>query len=273
MTPGELRFRQVAAVVTLDLRRRLFGRGAVALYLLAAFPVVVFGVRAGFGLLNGVGETVATDDNVYAMVYRLLLLRFSIFLGCLVIFSALFRGEVLDRTLHYAFLAPLGRSTWALGKFVSGIVAAWTFFGSVTATTWMLTYLAHGPGVLADKLASPQGWAQLLAYLAGTFLACAGYGAVFFAFGVFFRMPILPALAVLGWESANFLLPAFLKKVSVVHYVEALLPLPVDMGPFAILASPSSPWVAIPGVVLLVVALLKLASWKLARVEVLYGAE
>jgi hypothetical protein len=273
MTAGSLRLRQVLAVARLETRRRLLGRGAVALYLVAAFPVAVFGARAVAGLLRGVTETIAQDDAVYATIYRLLLLRFSIFLGCLIVFTTLYRGEVLDRTLHYPLLAPLRRSTWAAGKFLSGLLAAWVLFGGVTASTWMLTYLAHGPGALADKALSPQGRAQLLAYLAATALACAGYGALFFVFGLFFRMPILPALAVLGWESANFLLPAFLKKLSVVHYVESFLPVPVDMGPLAILASASSPWVALPGIAILVAVLLKLAAWKLGRVEVLYGAE
>ncbi|HEX6851088.1 MAG TPA: hypothetical protein VF139_06740 [Candidatus Polarisedimenticolaceae bacterium] len=273
MTPGKRRLRQIVAVATLETRRRLFGRGAVALYLLAAFPVAVFGTRAVAGLMTGVTETIAMDDGIFAMIYRLLLLRFSIFLGCLVVFSTLYRGEVLDKTLHYPLLAPLRRSTWAAGKFLSGLLAAWLLFGGVTACTWMLTYLAHGPGALAGKLLSPEGLLQLLAYLAATGLACAGYGALFFVFGLFFRMPILPALVVLAWESANFLLPAFLKKLSVVHYVESFLPVPVDMGPLAILASPSSPWVAVPGIALLVWGLLRLAAWKLDRVEVLYGAE
>jgi hypothetical protein len=273
MTPGAARLRQVVAVATVETRRRLLGRGAVPLYLVAAFPVAVFGARAIAGLMTGVEETIAQDDAIFAMIYRLLLLRFSIFLGCLILFSTLYRGEVLDKTLHYALLAPLRRSTWAAGKFLSGLLAAWVLFGGVTAATWMLTYLAHGPGALVDKALSPAGWLQLLAYLAATALACAGYGALFFVFGLFFRMPILPALVVLGWESANFLLPAFLKKVSVVHYVESFLPVPVDMGPLAILASASSPWVAVPGVALLVWGLLKLAAWKLRRIEVLYGAE
>jgi hypothetical protein len=273
MTPAAARLRQVVTVATLEMRRRLLGRGAIPLYLLAGFPVAVFGGRAAVGLLRGVTESIAQDDAIYAAIYRFGILRFSVFLGCLVIFSTLYRGEVLDKTLHYPLLAPLRRSTWASGKFLSGLVAAWGLFGGVTAATWVLAYLAHGPGALAGKLLSPEGFLQLASYVAATSLACAGYGALFFVFGLFFRVPILPALAVLAWEFANFLLPAFLKKLSVVHYVESFLPVPVDPGPLAILASPSSPWVAVPGIALGVWGLLKLAAWKLERVEVLYGAE
>lgn len=273
MTPGSLRRRQILAVATLELRRRLLGRGAIPLYLLAGFPVAVFAGRAALGLLRGVTETLAQDDAMYAALYRFGILRFSVFLGCLVLFSTLYRGEVLDKTLHYPLLAPMRRSTWAAGKYLSGLLAAWGLFGGITAATWVLAYLAHGPAALADKLFSPEGFLQLASYVAATALACAGYGALFFVFGLFFRMPILPALAVLAWEFANFLLPAVLKKVSVVHYVESLLPVAVDPGPLAILASPSSPWVAIPGIALLVWALMRVASWRLSRVEVLYGAE
>ena len=80
-----------------------------------------------------------------------------------------------------------------------------------------------------------------------TFLACIGYGAVFLVFGFFFRSPAIPALAVFGWELIHFLLPPLLKKISVIHYLQSLCPVPVSEGPLAMLSDAPSPWVAILG--------------------------
>jgi hypothetical protein len=97
---------------------------------------------------------------------------------------------------------------------------------------------------------------------------------VFLAAGVFFKNPIVPAIAILGWESINALLPAVLKRISVIHYLDSLCPvaIPANSG-IAILADPASPWVAIPGIVALATVLIALAAWRVSRLEVLYGVE
>ncbi len=74
---------------------------------------------------------------------------------------------------------------------------------------------------------------QALTYLGITALACIGYGAVFLIIGLFFRNPIIPAILIYGWEWINFLLPPLLKKLSVIHYLHSLTPVPIPEGPFA----------------------------------------
>ena len=103
-----------------------------------------------------------------------------------------------------------------------------------------------------------------------TALACIGYGAVFLAVGFFFKSPAIPALAVFGWEKIHFLLPPLLKKISVIHYLQSLCPVPISQGPLAILADAPSPWVAVPGLLGLTLVLLGLSAWKIRRMEILY---
>jgi hypothetical protein len=50
---------------------------------------------------------------------------------------------------------------------------------------------------------------------------------------------MIPAAAILGWEWINFLLPPALKKISVIHYLQSLCPVPVPHGPFALPAEPT----------------------------------
>jgi hypothetical protein len=59
-----------------------------------------------------------------------------------------------------------------------------------------------------------------------------------------------------------------------IHYLESLCPvsIPPESG-IAILADPASPWVAIPGIVILAAILIVLAARRVKRLEILYGVE
>ena len=110
-------------------------------------------------------------------------------------------------------------------------------------------------------------------YAAAAALGCIGYGSVFLAVGLFTRNPIIPALLLYGWEWINFLLPPLLKKISVVHYLNSLLPVPISEGPFAVVAEPTPAWIAIPGLVIVTALVLILAGTRIRRMEIRYGSE
>lgn len=273
--PWALWRRQALTVAALEMRKRFWGRSAVALYALASIPPTLFALKLVMSRAQGhlVTTGLAMADVLFAGTYRVLFLRFVIFFGCVAVFTALFRGEVLDKSLHYYFLAPVRRGVLAVGKYVSGVVATVVLFGAATAAAWILNVAEYGSGVVVERLTSPLGLRHLGSYLLVTSLACIGYGAVFLAAGVFFRNPIVPALAILGWEGINFLLPPLLKKVSVIHYLESLCPVPLSEGPISIVADPAPAWLAIPGIAALALALLWLAERRLRRTEILYGGE
>jgi hypothetical protein len=267
--------RQVLAVQALELRKRFFGKRSIPVYLLALIPLGLFGTRAVAVLLfRGFDDSIAHDQVVYAVLFRTLILRFVVYFGCVAVFVPLFRGDILDKSLHYYLLAPFTRRTLTIAKYLSGLVAAMFLFNGVTLASWMLLYVAHGPSALAAKLGSAPGLLELAGYLLVTSLACVGYGAVFLAAGVFFKNPIVPAVGILGWELINAFLPPVLKKISVIHYLESLCPvsMPPDSG-IEILADPASPWVAIPAVLALAVVMLAAAASRARRLEVLYGVE
>ena len=67
---------------------------------------------------------------------------------------------------------------------------------------------ASGLGRFLLRVPAPR---HLLAYLGVTVLGCVGYCAVFTLFGLLWQNPILPILALFGWESVLFLLPPLLK--------------------------------------------------------------
>src|SRR5215831_7679415 len=68
------------------------------------------------------------DSVMFAGVFQFFFLRLAVFFGCLGIFMNLFRGEILDRSLHFYFLAPIRRDVLMAGKFLAGLLATCTIF-------------------------------------------------------------------------------------------------------------------------------------------------
>jgi len=275
--PGSRRMRwaQLAAVTRIELVRQIVRRRALGAMVLSVVPVLMM---AAWALLDGGIDRMSLSDaaTVFAQIYRGFLISLVIFFGSVVIFSTLIRREVRDKTLHYHFLGPVRRDLLMVGKYSAGVLAGWLIFGLSTLVSFAIAYapfLSRRPEEMRAFFLDGPGFAHLGAYLLVTALAVIGYGAVFLALGMFFKNPIFPALAVYGWEVGNFLLPPLLKKVSIVHYLAALLPVPVSEGPFALLAELPSPWLAVPGLLLVSAALVTLAAWKIRRMEVLYGED
>jgi ABC-type transport system involved in multi-copper enzyme maturation permease subunit len=261
--------RQLGAVLRLELRKSFLGKRALGIYLLALTPVITFGIRAlAPGGLDH-PQDVSGTTTLFANFFQSLILRLVVFFGCVEIFGNLIRREMLDRTLHYYFLAPVRREVLAAGKYLTALLVSIVLFGASTALSFGLAYLPHDQAALTRFLAGP-GLGHLAAYLGVVALACLGYGAVFLTFGFFSKSPAIPAIAVFGWEALNFLLPPLLKKVSVIHYLLSLCPVPISQGPLAVLADPASPWVAVPGLLAVTALLLWISARKVRRMEISY---
>jgi ABC-type transport system involved in multi-copper enzyme maturation permease subunit len=205
----------------------------------------------------------------------------AIFFGCLGIFMNLFRGEILDKSLHFYFLAPVRREVLMVGKFLAGLLATCIIF--VTSELLQIIVFTWGfsPNVRGLYLYHNHGLAQSATYLGVTALACLGYGAFFLAAGMLFRNPILPAAGILVWEAVNPFLPALLKKFSVIYYLKSLCPVDIPTPPgtppvLSLLVSnpdPVSTPVAILGIVTVALLVLYISSFQVRRMEINYTTE
>jgi ABC-type transport system involved in multi-copper enzyme maturation permease subunit len=268
--------RQVRGILRLEFRKTLLSMRSVPIYLLGGLPVVVaFGMVAIFLLFEAPPEFTTTNGaaHVFAIFYHTFMLRFLVYFGCVWIFMNLFRGEVLDRSLHYYFLAPVRREVLVVGKFLSGWMTATLVFSASTVTTNVVLYSYFGIGPAADFLLKGAGFGYLLAYIGITALACLGYGAVFLVVGLFLRNPVVPALIFFFWESINVFLPATLKKISVAFYLNFMVPVPLPRGTLGIVADPVSPWLSVPGLMLFSALTLLLAAYRIRRMEIAYGTD
>ena len=267
--------RQIDAIVRLELKKYVFGRRWLGVYLLGLAPVFLFAMRALISTQRWIQLRDSMDilDVIYASFFQLYLLRFGIFFGCLHIFTQLFRGEILEKTLHYYLLVPVRREVLAIGKYLAGLVTATAVFAGATIATYVLMFVPAGAEAVNRFFFEGPGLQHLGRYVAVAMLACLGYGALFLLLSVFFRNPKAPALLFLGWESMNFVLPAFLQKFSVVHYLQSICPVTIPRGPLAVITAPTSAWYSVPGLLILTLAILAVASVRIRRVQITYSAD
>jgi ABC-type transport system involved in multi-copper enzyme maturation permease subunit len=227
------------------------------------------------------GFNLGEDAVVFAGVFQFFFLRLAIFFGCLGIFMNLFRGEVLDKSLHFYFLAPIRREVLMAGKFIAGLLATCTIF-ITSEILQTLAFLWHFNSHTRDLyLYQHHGLENAAVYVGVTALACVGYGAFFLVAGMLFRNPIIPAAAVLIWEGINPFLPALLKQFSVIYYLKSLCPVEIPVSPgtpglFALLISNadpvSAPW-AILGILVVAFIALAVSSVQVRRMEINYTTE
>jgi ABC-type transport system involved in multi-copper enzyme maturation permease subunit len=273
--PWSLWGRQILSILRLEVKKNFLGKRAILIYLLALAPVFLM---AAFSIAVQ-QETMRRQMDigqlniVFANIYEGFILRTVVFFGCAWIFMNLFRGEVVDKSLHYYFLSPVRREVLVVGKYLSGLVTGGFLFVCTTALSLFFIYLAFGYPQNVDYLLDGPGLVEVFTYLCITVLACVGYGAFFLAIGLVFRNPIIPALMAYGWEWLNFLLPPMLKKISVIHYLHSLAPVPVPEGPFAIVAEPTPAWISVPGFLIVITIVMLLASFQIRRMQISYSGE
>lgn len=271
--PWKLWAQQTLAILRLELQKNFLSRRALLIYLLAALPVFLLFMLAILPPGDGVGKDMQNFGElsiIFSAIYNALILRTVVFFGCAWIFMNLFRGEVVDRSLHYYFLSPVRREVLVVGKYLSGLVTTIVLFGLTTLVSLFMLYFPRFSSESSRYFFEGAGGKQALVYLGITTLACIGYGAIFLIVGLFFRNPIIPAILIYGWEWINFLLPPLLKKIGVIHYLYSLMPVPMSEGPFAVMAEPTPAWISVPSLIIFTVIVLVLAGLHIRRMEISY---
>lgn len=271
--PWSLWFRQIRAIFRLEIEKNFLGRRSILLYLLALIPIVPLALLAPFTPPGREWQDFNQYNMIFAIFYGGLILRTVVFFGCAWIFMNLFRGDIIDRSLHFYFLSPVRREVLVVGKYLSGLATSILLFTATTIVCMLLLYLPHFPSESSRYFLDGQGLGQLLTYSGITILACIGYGAFFLVVGLFFRNPIIPAVVLYGWEWLNFLMPPLLKKISVIHYLNSLSPVPVSEGPFAVVAEPTPAWIAVPSLIVVTALVLIVASYRIRHMEIRYGSD
>jgi hypothetical protein len=265
--------RQIGAIFRMEVQKNFLGRRSILIYLVAFLPLFPLAALALIPAPNDDWRDFNQYATIYSVIYNGLILRTVVFFGSAWIFMNLFRGELVDRSLHYYFLSAVRREVLVVGKYFSGLVTSAVLFTTTTVVAMLLLYFTHFYSQSLRYFTEGRGLSQLLTYAGITILACVGYGAFFLVVGLFVRNPIIPALLLYGWEWLNFLLPPLLKKISVIHYLNSLVPVPVSEGPFAVVAEPTPAYIAIPSMLIVTLLVLILAAYRIRHMEIRYGSD
>lgn len=221
-------------------------------------------------------ESLEEDTSVFAEIFQIYYVRLGIFFGCMGIFTWLFRGEMVERHLHYYFLAPMRREVLVVGKFAAGAFSAIIVFCAGVLFSFAFLYSSFGAAGRAYIFSGP-GLGQLGSYLAITVLACLGYGATALALSLLFKNIAVPGLILLGWETINSALPPLLQKLSVTHYLKQLVPVQVPphglLALFTVVTEPVPPAIAAAGLLALTTTVLILACLYIPRLEINYATD
>lgn len=266
-----LRRRQAWTVARLDIGRTLFRWRSAWLFFVAFAPAAIVAGHA----FHDPDHNLEEETLILAWIVQAFYMRVGVFFGCLGVFTRLIRGEVVEHTLHYPFLAPIRREVLLVGKFLAGTLITVGVFGAGVFTSFVLLYGHFDAG--HDFVRNGPALAHLGAYLLVTALACLGYGAVFLALSLLFRNPVLPAVVFLFWEGINGALPVWLKHLSVTFYLKPLCPvdLPVEgfSGLFTVVAEPTPAWLAVSGLIAFTTLVVAFACRRIRTFEISYTTE
>jgi hypothetical protein len=117
------------------------------------------------------------------------------------------------------------------------------------------------------------GLSYLARYVLVTVLACLAWGSIFMLAGLLFRNPIISVFVVGAWEAFYFILPETLQKFTVMHYLQSLLPIVIDRGPFSVVIDPTNPVLSVVIVLGVVAGFVWLSGKALRRTQISYSTD
>lgn len=267
---------QVKTILLAELRKNFITKRGFW-NLLAFAPAVIVWIHSIVSLKIGTNHSLMKDTEIMAGIFQMFFLRPAVYFGCVGIFTYLFRGEVVERTLHYYFLAPVRREVLLAGKYLAGLITASFFFCGSIALTFIGMY-AHFPAhEIRAYLIDGPGIGHLFSYVGITALTCMAYGSLFVWLGIRYKNPVIAAVSFLFWESINIFLPVWMKKFSILYYLRSLTPIDAGFqGVGALLggvADPASAPVAMLSLIAISAGLLALAARDLKRSEISYSSD
>jgi len=261
---------QIGVVAGFEMRKFRAGRKWFFPLLLAAAPVSLVSLLL---LFDPHPPSNSDITRVFAVMFQTFMLRLMILFGCALVFANLYQGDMVTRTIHFYLLAPVRREVLVAGKYLAGLLITSVLYGASVGIPNILIHSANGQAVAEAHFFGGPGMRELLTYVGIALLACVGYGSVFMLTGFLFKNPAVPAAFVLVWESANVFLPSALQKISVVHYLQSIVPVPIPIGPFAVITAPASVFGSVTGLALFTVAVLIVNGLLMRKAEINYVSD
>jgi ABC-2 type transport system permease protein len=197
----------------------LWSRRTVFMALVVGAPVVIALILRAFIALGAplFEQTRVTGPSIFGLMIFGLYLRFIVPVLGIFYGTSLIADEVEDKTITYLFTRPIRRGAVLLGKYLAYLACTI----SVVLPSVMLVYLLVVP--MRGSLGA--SFLDLVKDLAIIAVGLAVYGSLFAFVGAKFNRPLLIGLIfIFGWEQAALAIPGYMKRFSVMYYLQALVP-------------------------------------------------
>jgi ABC-2 type transport system permease protein len=191
-------------------RTALLALAAVAPVLLALVTRLTLSSGSAVVQINGrqMGSEAVFSTAIAALYLRFIVPAIGVFYG-----TSLIADEVEDRTITYLFVRPIPRGAIVLGKYLAYVLCV----TSVVLPSAAVVFLVMVP--FQDMAPQFGTFVRNLGVLA---LGLAAYGAVFLWAGVLFRRPLVGGLLfVFGCEQLAAVLPGYVGRLTIAHYLQA----------------------------------------------------
>src|SRR5688500_18163406 len=118
--PWSLWFRQIRAIFRLEIEKNFLGRRSILLYLLALLPIGPLLLLAPFTPPDREFQYFNNYVTVFIVYFVGSILRSVVLFGCAWIFMHLFRGDIIDCSLHFYSRSPVCREVLVVWKYLAG---------------------------------------------------------------------------------------------------------------------------------------------------------
>jgi ABC-type Na+ efflux pump permease subunit len=210
----------VARVFELSFGEMLWSRRTIFMAVVLGAPVLLALVirvveASGVAPLRVNGAPVS-GSTIFGIVVWWLYVRFIVPVLGVFYGTSLIADEVEDKTLTYLFTRPVPRSAVLAGKYAAYLVCtSLVVLPSVTLVFFLLVPLQN-IGAEFVILVTDLG---LLA------LGLAVYGGLFALVGTTMTRPLVAGLVfAFGWEQIAMLMPGYLRRFTIVYYLQGLVP-------------------------------------------------
>jgi ABC-2 type transport system permease protein len=130
--------------------------------------------------------------------------------------TSLIADEVDEKTITYLFTRPIRRGSVLVGKYLAYLVCT----SLVVLPAITLVYFLVVP---FGEVAASFRW--LLIDLGLLAIGLAAYGALFALVGAVLKRPLVVGLVfAFGWEQLAMVLPGYLRRFTIAHYLQAMVP-------------------------------------------------
>lgn len=207
-----------------------------------------------------------TGPAIFGLMIWVFYLRFTVPVLGVFYGTSLMADEIEDKTITYLFTRPIRRGAVLFGKYLAYLACTM----AVVLPSVMIVYLLVVP--MQGSLGA--SFIDLLKDLALLALGLAVYGAFFAFVGAKFKRPLLIGIVfIMGWEQAALGFPGYLRKFTIAHYLQSLVPhaMPNDGGILSIMQGffrENPPFlVAMLSLTVIWAGFLVLAGWVVERRE------